>query len=142
MRQKFSDAFNNLDERISNLEEMLETASSKSVQKYNENQYKKFKSLHTALCTYCDQLIVIGFNSQNYDIPLIRRYLPSTLERLDSLPSFVIKKNTAYMAISTKHLKILDICNYLAAGTSLSDFYKSYNVKTLKGHFPYNGSIQ
>ena len=34
-------------------------------------------------------------------------------------------------------MKFLDITNYLAAGTSLKDFYKSYSVSTPKGCFPY-----
>ena len=41
------------------------------------------------------------------------------------------------MAISTPKLKFLDIGNYLAAGTKLVDFYKSFNVSTPKGIFPY-----
>ena len=41
------------------------------------------------------------------------------------------------MAIYTRKLKFLDITNYLAAGTSLKDFYKSYSVSTPKGSFPY-----
>ena len=38
--------------------------------------------------------------------------------------------------ISTKRLKYLDITNYLAAGTSLVDFYEAYDVSTPKGIFP------
>ena len=98
---------------------------------------KRFRSLLSALYTYCDQLIVIGFNSQRYDIPLIRKYLPASLRRFDSLPYKIIKKGNSYMCLSTKRLKFLDLTNYLAPGTSLSALYKSYNVKTPKGHFPY-----
>ena len=46
---------------------------------------------------YCDKLIIIGFNSQNYDIPLIKRFLPSALSRLDSLPELVIKKMVLWL---------------------------------------------
>ena len=41
------------------------------------------------------------------------------------------------MTITTDKLKFLDITNYLAAGTSLEKFYKSYSVSTPKGFFPY-----
>ena len=81
--------------------------------------------------------MIIGFNSQNYDIPLIKRFLPSALSRLDTLPSLVIKKNNRFMALRTKTLQYLDSTSYLAAGTSLRDFYKAYNVKSPKGFFPY-----
>ena len=87
---------------------------------------------------YCNQLIIIGFNSQNYDLPLIRHYLPSSLSNLDTSPSFLIKKGNSYMTVATRSLKYLDLCNYLAAGTSLEKFYKSFNVTTSKGHFPYS----
>ena len=125
MRKKFEEVFNLLNQEIVKLEVHLETPTEDDAYKLNEKRYKKMKSLLPSLSKYCDQLVVLGFNSQKYDVPLIRRYLPSSLERLDTIPSFVIKKNTAYMAISTQNLKILDICNYLAAGTSLIDFYKS-----------------
>ena len=136
MRKKFEEVFKLLNQEIVELEGYLETPTDDDAYKLNEKRYKKMKSLLSSLSKYCDQLVVLGFNSQKYDVPLIRRYLPSSLERLDTIPSFVIKKNTAYMAISTQNLKILDICNYLAAGTSLVDFYKSYNVQTPKGCFP------
>ena len=137
MRKKFDEVFKLLNREIAELEEKLEIPSDGDLYKLNEKRYKKLKSLLASLSKYCDQLVVLGFNSQKYDVPLVRRYLPSSLERLDAIPSFVIKKNTAYMAISTTRLKILDICNYLAASTSLADLYKSYNIQTLKGHFPY-----
>ena len=68
-------------------------------------------------------MVVLGFNS--HDFPLIRSYLSSSLMKAKIPPQFVIK------------LKFLDITNYLAAGTSLDKFYKSYKVSTPKGHFPY-----
>ena len=39
--------------------------------------------------------------------------------------------------IVTQKPKFLDITNYLAAGTSLVNFYASFNVSTPKGSFPY-----
>ena len=100
----------------------------------DEEKLKIYQKLKVRLEQYCDQLPVIGFNSQRYDLPLIKRYLLSTLERLDEIPGFVIRKENAYMALGTKYL---DICNYLAAGTTLSAFYKAYNVTDPKGFFPY-----
>ena len=41
------------------------------------------------------------------------------------------------MALGTKRLQYLDLTNYLAAGTNLSDFYKAFNVTDPKGKFPY-----
>ena len=48
-----------------------------------------------------------------------------------------IKKENAYLAISTPQLKFLDISNYLAAGSSNSQFLKAYGCDIPKGIFPY-----
>ena len=98
---------------------------------------KKLKTFHSKLLTYIKQITVLGFNSQKYDIPLIRPYLPSAIIKHDSLPRQVIKKQNGYMTIASMKLKFLDITNYLAAGTSLKNFYESYSVSTPKGVFPY-----
>ena len=67
---------------------------------------------------------------------LIQHYLPSSLSSLDTSPSCFIKKGNSYMTVATRSLKYLDLRNYLAAGTSLEKFYKSYNVAIV--HFPYS----
>ena len=102
-----------------------------------EKTLKRYKQLLSKLIMYCDQLVVFGFNSQRYDIPLIKDFLPGSMTKLDSLPRFVIKKDGGYMIIASKRLNFLDITNYLAAGTSLDGLYKSYGVSTVKGKFPY-----
>ena len=45
-------------------------------------RHNQLKSLLASLLKYCDQLPILGFNSQKYDIPLIRQYLPSSLRNL------------------------------------------------------------
>ena len=103
----------------------------------DEKMKQKLKYFYRRFCKYCDTLPVISFNGQRYDIPLIRQYLPLALQKLDSLPNFVIKKTRSYTAIGTERLKYLDLTNYLAAGTSLAKFYAAYKVKSPKGSFPY-----
>ena len=84
MREKFQWVFDILEEKLQSFEEE-ETQS--------DEEKAKIKELNILQCefmNYCDKLPVIGFNSQRYDLPLIKHYLPSLLERLDSLPDFVI----------------------------------------------------
>ena len=83
---------------------------------------KKIKAFLSKLLTYIGQITILGFNSQKYDIPLIRPYLPSTIIKHDGTP----KK------------KFLDITNYLAAETSVKAFYESYCESTPKGVFLYS----
>ena len=87
--------------------------------------------------TYIGQLTILGFNSQKYDVPLIRHYLAWSLIKQDGTPKQVIKKMEGNMSIATKRLKFLDITNFLAAGTNLVSFYESFQVSTPKGSFPY-----
>ena len=130
MRKKYESAIRIIEEKINNNLEINHEG--------DEKRLKKYKSLLSSLLSYCDQLVIIGFNSQKYDLPLIKSYLVSSLRRFDTLPEKIIKKNNAYMCISTKRLKFLDLLNYVAAGTKLDDLYKSYNIKTQKGFFPYD----
>ena len=62
----------------------------------------------------------------------------SKLKRMDSLPTFIIKKGRSYMSLCTKRLQFLDLTNFLGAGTSLKSFYKAYKVTQGKGLFPYS----
>ena len=48
-----------------------------------------------------------------------------------------IKKENSYLSIAIPQLKFLDISNYLAAGSSYSQFLKAYGCDTPKGIFPY-----
>ena len=53
-------------------QQQSETAAMRNESK----KLKKMKKIWSNLQLYCDQLIVLGFNSQKYDIPLIKNYLP------------------------------------------------------------------
>ena len=50
---------------------------------------------------------------------------------------FTIKQNNAYSCISNDRLKFLDVCNYLAPGTSYSSFLKAFGIEEQKGYFCY-----
>ena len=78
----------------------------------DEIKKSKLKNILGRLLKYCDILPIVSFNGQNYDIPLIRRYLPAALRKQDSLPNFVIKKGRSYMALGTDRLKYCDLVNY------------------------------
>ena len=120
MRAKFHGVLSTLNEHLELNEKLASEEGKAKVRKYNV--------LKSEFERYCNKLPVVGFNSQ----PLIKRYLPSSLERLDTLPNLVICKENSYMVLETKRLQYLDLTNYLAAGTSLSASYKAYVVTDLK----------
>ena len=126
----------------------------------------KYVSLLNEFERYCDQLVILGFNSQNYDLNLLKPYLFKQLdldvgqhsndgdvvigdegddddddggydERSKSNKVIVIKKNSRYMTVMTPDFRFIDICNFLTPGTCLAKFYKAYNVDSGKLFFPY-----
>jgi len=94
---------------------------------------------------HIDQIPVLGFNSGNYDINLGKNELFSVLGDRVRL----VIKNPSYMCISTDNFKMLDIMNYVPAGTSLDSYLTTYlggctcnsNISCTcgltKGVFPY-----
>ena len=81
---------------------------------------------------------MIGFNSGTYDINLIKKdsigYITANYLEIDI---YTIKKNNTYLSVSVPDLKFIDISNYLAAGSSSSQFLKAYGSEIPKGIFPY-----
>ena len=87
---------------------------------------------------YLSQIPVIGFNSGRYNLNLIKEeimlYIVSNFPEKDI---HTIRKENSYLSISIPQLKFLDISNYLAAGSSYSQFLKAYGCDIPKGIFPY-----
>ena len=85
---------------------------------------------------YFSELPVISFNGQRYDINVIRAPLIRYLSQNDTI-LFAIKRNNAMKCIKTKHLKFLDITNFIAPGFSYFAFIKAYDCQMEKAVFPY-----
>ena len=96
------------------------------------NVEKKFDSLETDLENYLSELLVFGFNSSSFDLPLIKSMLISQLILNGERLKYVVKKGSNYMAIATDSLKFLDICNFLAPGFSYSEYLKAFEVEEQK----------
>lgn len=78
---------------------------------------------HDKVSNACEQIPLLGFNSGRYDLNLIKKDLFTVLgpENIK-----MVIKNPSYMCIATKYLRILDISNYLPAGTSYDSYLKTY----------------
>ena len=85
---------------------------------------------------YLSQLPLLSFCGQRYDIPTMKTQLFSVLLEAEDF-KYVIKKGSAYSAISTGNYIFLDVANYLAAGTSYDQFLKAYGATIHKSYFPY-----
>ena len=69
------------------------------------------EKLTTKFHLYLQELPVLGFNSFNYDLVLIK---PALIRCLMGKIKFVLKKANSFLCLETKKLRILDIRNFLA----------------------------
>ncbi|RAW31983.1 hypothetical protein PC110_g11683 [Phytophthora cactorum] len=108
--------------------------------------FSKKRSDYDKLKQQLDQVPVFGFNSGPYDINLIKSDLFAVIGT-DNIKSAI--KNPSYMCIATSDMKMLDISNYVPAGTSYDKYLTTYlggckcdgKVRCIcglgKGLFPY-----
>ena len=85
---------------------------------------------------WCDQVPVLGFNSGNYDLNLIKNYFVKLLTEATGKVR-VAKNGNKIMFIYTPGLRFLDIINYLGPGTSYEKWVNAYECKAEKSWFPY-----
>ena len=90
---------------------------------------------------WINQVPVIGFNSGQYDLNLIKKYFVQEISKLELKEGkiFVAKKENKYMFLTTEKFKFLDIKNFLAAGMSYDQWCKSLGCKLKKLMFPTSG---
>ena len=98
---------------------------------------KKVKTLTGNFLLYCKQISVTAFNSAKYDLNLVKAKLAKHLNLDTAEKPFTVKKNNAYMCISNDQFKFLDICQYLAPGSSYSKFLVAFQIEEKKSYFPY-----
>ena len=60
---------------------------------------KKIKAFLSKLTTYIGQIMILGFNSQKYDIPLIRPYLPSSIIKTTEHRNKLLKESHVNHAV-------------------------------------------
>ncbi|GMF30076.1 unnamed protein product [Phytophthora lilii] len=108
--------------------------------------FGKQRSDYGRLKQLIDQVPVFGFNSGRYDINLIQSDLFAIIGT-DNIKSAI--KNPSYMRIATSKMKLLDISNYVPAGTSYDNYLTTYlggckcddKIRCVcglgKGRFPY-----
>ena len=97
---------------------------------------KKLQRTLDELNCYCKRLVVLGFNSESYDLPLIMQTLVKHLN-LHTKDSFCVKKGSKYKCIQNESFKFLDIRNYISANCTYDQFIKAYGSGGAKSFWPY-----
>ncbi|EGZ14582.1 hypothetical protein PHYSODRAFT_395325, partial [Phytophthora sojae] len=90
---------------------------------HNKIGFAKQRSDYGKIKQQLDQVPVFGFNSGRYDINLIKSDLFAVIGT-NNIKSVI--KNPSYLCIATWNMKILDISNYVPAGTSYDKYLTTY----------------
>ena len=109
--------------------------------------------LLSELHAYVKKVPVVGFNTQKYDINVMKAELFRQLQMLDNdddgeivtdddeivmrSGGFIVKKNNTFPCVETGRLRFLVICNFIAHGYSYEKYLKAYKCEQQKGFFPY-----
>ena len=96
---------------------------------------KRLEKLYKMFEAYCKELIVFGFNSAGYDVKLIKKFLFKELCEHGQQPTFTVKKSGKYPCIKTKHLKFLNVLQFLAPEYILKSFSKPLVLSNKKVSF-------
>ena len=153
IKDSYENVLEQLAEAMPQWDEQEETtrAANDKKSRRTKNPYKK---LMGQLYGWMRQLPVVGFNSGQYDLNVVKQFLvPYFLstaqteeqeerkqeeEENEGVGSFlVIRRNNTFMCLSTDQLKFLDMTNYIAPGFSNDKYLKAYGCEVTKGHFPY-----
>ena len=95
MHDKFSDISTRLNDTIQYSKKKVEHLLGQDRLREQMN-LKKLETLQASLEKYCSQHIVLSFNGARYDLPLIKRYLPSSLK--------LFEEQLPYSTILMRHL--------------------------------------
>ena len=98
---------------------------------------KNFFGILKKLEQHISALPVIGFNSQKYDLNIIKGELFKTLLDVEEVDfQFLVKKINSMSVVETTRLRFLDITNFIAPGFSYEKYLRAFNCKQEKGLFP------
>jgi hypothetical protein len=139
MREQLSQTISLLDELVN------EGECNDRADEGHKKMRKTYRKLKEDVDLYVDQLPVISFNGNSYDVPQLSRYIIPLLNLDTDRHAHVVKRNSTYMCIITSTYRFIDALLFLSVGTSYDGFLKTYtderdeggDAPERKGHFPY-----
>ena len=76
----------------------------------------------------CNVLPIFGFNSEKFDLNLIKSYLLPILVNERNIEPTVIKKANQFISFKFGEIQLWNIMNFLCRATSLDSFLKAYKT--------------
>ena len=138
----YADVLDQLKARKESWDDAESEANTEEEENEKESKTNPFNTLAEQLLGWLRQLPVVGFNSEKYDLNVVKKFFipylmkPSEDDEIDET-RFVIKRQNTFMCFSTNKLKFLDMVNFLAPGYSYDKYLTAYGCMQQKGHFPY-----
>ena len=129
MRRRYKTLLKKIDQEVERLEKVEELYEEKRARRAQacqtfsprqEDQKKESRSLSRVkeqFERWLDTVPVLGFNSQRYDLNVLKPTLMRELIAHDDL-GFVVKRQNNMVCIETQSLRFLDLCNFIAPGFS------------------------
>lgn len=102
-----------------------------------EGDGASYSPVTDALERWLDVVPVVGFNSQRYDLNVLKPMLVRELMEREEEIRFVVKRENSMTCFETERCRFLDVTNYIAPGFSYEKYLKAYGCRQGKGHFPY-----
>jgi hypothetical protein len=138
MKKKFEKILNQLSEVIRHREELeLQYAKASFSNEWIYQRRANLCGIKEELTKYLNEVPIVGFNSQRYDLNVIKGPLVKKLCSARDKLGFVVKKLEAMTCLKTEKLKFLDVSNFIAPGFSYAKYLSAYGVDQQKGYFPY-----
>ena len=111
---------------LDEIQEKIQAATERN----NKGLVKILKAEEKKLHEFARRLVLLSYNGGNYDMVLLREcggfYY---LNKLDG-DLRAIRKGTCYMLLQTKHLRFVDLLQFMGSKCSLRDFLRSYQLST------------
>lgn len=136
LAEYFSDIFKDLDKFEEEREELEKTFSEASFSHPRLYASRAPRKLKEKFMDYLQSIPVVGFNSQAYDLNIMKGPLMQYLHQTDKI-KFTIKRDNKLQCIQTSRFKFLDIINYISPGFTYDKYLKTFGCDQQKGFFPY-----
>lgn len=87
---------------------------------------------------YLRAVPVLGFNSQCYDLNVLKSTLMRTLhEKEPDNFRFIVKKTNSMTCVETARFRFMGLCNFIALSFSYAKYVTALGCEQTKGYFPY-----
>jgi len=137
MRKRCSSAFAQLEAAAQRASDAEKEFGDKPYSKQASREARKIDRVIERLEAWCDVVPVVGFNSQKYDMNVLKACLVRSLNDAGQETRFVVKRTNSMTCVETSTLRFVDVCNFIAPGYSYDKYLRAFGCDANKGYFPY-----